>query len=331
LTGGYAPRNGVGTLEAHSTHDASTGSLTDGPRVHSQPTAQVKTPLIASQLAAQVPTVPVADGAAKDRPPATKLGSKEMPKAAGANAGSKPVSATTPNPSSAPLRISVTAEVSQPTAVGLLILSGQVRIGHRTYTCRALVDSGATTEFVDTRFVKRIGVKPDPIKRPLSVSLADRSTQLTTHVVPALRVQLAGYNDHLRCYQADLGGQWDIILGRSWLKRIAPTIDWRADTVSFTFQGQTHTIKGYPDAPPDPTCGGLCISALQFKRLLRKGVPTFLCVLNDVLHNPEPCSAGDTTVQQRDAAAPVVNQAALKLKRELVWPLVEKLREAVHA
>ena len=309
LTGGYAPRNGVGTLAAHLSQCATTGPQTDGPRVHSHPTAQVIRPPTASHVAAHVPTVPAADEAAYTGPPATHKG--RLPTADGAHARGKPVNATAPTPSSAPLRISVAAEAPHPAAVGLLILSGQVRVGHRTFTCRALVDSGATTEFVDTSFVRRIGVQTEPLRRPLSINLADQSTQPTTHVVPALRVQLAGYKDHLRCYQADLGGQWDIILGRSWLRRIAPTIDWQADTVSFTFQGQTHTIKGYPDAPSDPTCGGLCMSALQFKRLLRKGVPAFLCVLQDVPHTPELGAAGAPTEQQRDAATPVVNQAAL--------------------
>jgi transposase InsO family protein len=211
------------------------------------------------------------------------------------------------------LKISVAAEATQLEKLGLLILIGQVRIGHRTFRCKALLDSGSTTEFVDARFLASIGVTPELLRRPLTINLADKSVQQTTHVAPALRLQLGDYKDRLRCYQADLGGQWDIILGRSWLRRVDPNINWRSDTVTFTFQGQQHTLRGSTDGPADPTCNGVCLSALQFKRLVRKkDVQAWLVVIRDVLDTPDTHPAGDTPGEQRDAAAPVVvNQAAL--------------------
>jgi len=186
------------------------------------------------------------------------------------------------------LKISVAAEATQLEKLGLLILIGQVRIGHRTFRCKALLDSGSTTEFVDARFLASIGVTPELLRRPLTINLADKSVQQTTHVAPALRLQLGDYKDRLRCYQADLGGQWDIILGRSWLRRVDPNINWRSDTVTFTFQGQQHTLRGSTDGPADPTCSGVCLSALQFKRLVRKkDVQAWLVVIRDVLDTPD--------------------------------------------
>ncbi len=255
----------------------------------------------------------VADGSASRPPTPTGHGLATQPLADGAlTRGQQPVPAAARNTSTT-LKISVAAEATQPEQLGLLILRGRVRVGHRTYTCRMLVDCGATAEFVDTSFLAGIGVKPELLRRPLAINLADKSVQHTTHVAPALSLQLGSYKDRLRCYQADLGGQWDVILGRSWLRRVDPDINWRTDTVTFNFQGQQHTLRGECDGPSDPTCGGMCISALQFKRMLRhKDVQTWLCVINDVLHTPDAAPAGDTTGEQRDAAAPlVVNQAAL--------------------
>jgi transposase InsO family protein len=276
--------------------------------------AQVQHPLQASHLAATVPSVPVAEGSASSGSPnATAFGKVKAPLAHGAKTDCKqPVTAAATDTSTTHLRISVAAEATQQEDVGLLIIQGQVRVGHRTYTCRALVDSGATTEFVDKRFMARIGAKPELLRRPLSINLADKSVQRTTHVAPALKVQLGSYKDHLRCYQADLGEQWDIILGRSWLKRVDPAINWKADTVTFTFQGQQHTLRGATEGSNDPTCGGICLSALQFKRFARKRAQAWLLVIRDVPHTLGSASAGAPAGEQRDAAAPVVvDQAAL--------------------
>jgi hypothetical protein len=149
--------------------------------------------------------VPVADGTASGSPTPAGRGQVKAPMADGApNRCKQPVPAAA-ELSSTTYKLSVAAEATQHEQAGLLILKGQVRVGHRTYTCSALVDSGSTAEFVEARFLARIGVKPELLRRPLTVNLADKSVQQTTHVAPALRLQLGSYKDRLRCYQADLG------------------------------------------------------------------------------------------------------------------------------
>lgn len=187
---------------------------------------------------------------------------------------------------------------------GLLVLQGQTLIDGEWQPVRVLIDSGASEEFVDTSFAKRYNRRGRSlVEGGRAIRLADGSTQnaLSVH---ALTVRLDSYRDTLRCYQADLGGQWDVILGRTWLRRLNPTIDWRIDRVELRHRGRTHVLRAARDKMSDPTCGGLCLSAVALKRLLRKGVPAFLAVVRETMEssadNP-PTTSSDGSVVDTSA------------------------------
>ena len=196
---------------------------------------------------------------------------------------------------------------------GLFVIRGHIRIGKQVYPCRALLDSGASTEFVDTTFASKIALPTTALPTPLQTNLADSSQQLTTHVAPSVTFTSATYGDKFQCFVTDLGEQWDIVLGRTWLNRIDPHVHWAHDLLTFTHNGHKHTLVASTGGPDDPTCAGLCLSALQFKRAIRKGDTAYLCVLRDLpdpatIHPPPP-GLSDPPLQ--DAAAPGVDQSAL--------------------
>jgi hypothetical protein len=129
------------------------------------------------------------------------------------------------------------------------------------------VDSGAARDFVDTAFAASIKLCGTPLHRPHAIVLAD-ATRKEVHVVhPAVKLVLGSYSDVITCFETCMGSQWDIILGRPWLRRVNPCIDWRFDLLQFHYGGGRHLLVGQRVSrwldPP-------AITPLQFKRLVRK-------------------------------------------------------------
>jgi hypothetical protein len=163
---------------------------------------------------------------------------------------------------------------------GLLVLRGTIKVGSRRHHVRCLVDSGATHDFIDTAFVQRTGVDAVPLSRPRVIRMADKSPTLAASCCPTVELAIGSYRDNIPTFAADLGQQWDIILGRTWLNRCNPDIDWQNDIVRLWDGANHHTLRGRRQAA-DPTCARMCLTALQLKRCARKGCPVYLVVIKD--------------------------------------------------
>lgn len=155
---------------------------------------------------------------------------------------------------------------------GLLILQGIVHIRGRSHAVRCLVDSGALGDFVDNAFARRIRLLGKRLRTPRHILLADASTMTSTHTYPKVQLTIGTYSDKVCLAAAHLAGQWDIVLGRAWLHRLNPDINWRTDTVCFTFDAVQHSLTGVP-VYDHPSVNFL--SALQLKRVARKGAQLF--------------------------------------------------------
>jgi hypothetical protein len=103
-----------------------------------------------------------------------------------------------------------------------------------TFTCAretadevALVDSGATENFMGERMVKRLGIGRRPMKMPRRVFNVDGSENqhgTLTHYC-LLRVSKGDKEVLLKFYVTSLGGDC-AIFGFPWLQAFNPTIDW---------------------------------------------------------------------------------------------------------
>jgi len=93
-----------------------------------------------------------------------------------------------------------------------------------------MIYSGATKNYVDAKFMKKAGITGATLYDDTnpSVVLANGTKQAVTHLVPSLTVHVDNYRQNLQCYVTDLGSQYDLILGKSWLTMINPHIDWRS-------------------------------------------------------------------------------------------------------
>ena len=95
----------------------------------------------------------------------------------------------------------------------------------------ALLDSGADVSLVSEAIVQRRGIQTEPLEDPLYVVLADRTRVLATSCVPSLPLARDGWTDEVRCVVVPTLTQ-PLFLGRDWLQRWNPVIDWVSGELS---------------------------------------------------------------------------------------------------
>ena len=108
----------------------------------------------------------------------------------------------------------------------------------------ALLDSGATTCFMDETFVRKHNFPVVRLSKPIPVEAIDgrmlSSGAITEATVPLI-LQLGTHKEALSFYLIT-SPRHPIILGLSWLKENNPVIDWHNHSV--TFQRKTHMEVG---------------------------------------------------------------------------------------
>src|SRR3984893_2472530 len=98
---------------------------------------------------------------------------------------------------------------------------------HETET-RALIDSGATENFISPMLVQSLGLKPRALAKPIDIHTVDGSGHKDGKLTEFLwlTVQLGGKRTLLLFLVAAIGGD-HLILGYPFLHRFNPRIDWR--------------------------------------------------------------------------------------------------------
>ena len=132
----------------------------------------------------------------------------------------------------------------------------------------AMIDCGATSQFMDEEFARKNGFEIRVKRYPERLELADgKETQagLITHdAVVTLRID---QHEEKLVFQLTRLGHYPMILGKSWLARHNPVINWRLNTITFNDPWcQHHCLparvdKGdnasYPPADAPATVGGI--------------------------------------------------------------------------
>jgi hypothetical protein len=97
---------------------------------------------------------------------------------------------------------------------------------------KALVDSGATDNFIHPNFVKRMGLGQRELDKPKNIYNIDDTTnklgQITHYL--ALTVTTAGKTQEMRFLITDIGRE-DVLLGYPWLSTYEPRFSWRHGTI----------------------------------------------------------------------------------------------------
>ena len=123
------------------------------------------------------------------------------------------------------IRISLLAHSNSPSIYLNTTLFGK----RDTPAAKALIDSGATGNLINTEFIKTHRITPKTLKSPLRVRMADDSEGLITHYIDiSLEIQDASseHREQIRLNVAEIGDH-DIILRTDWLIEHNPEINWK--------------------------------------------------------------------------------------------------------
>jgi hypothetical protein len=107
-----------------------------------------------------------------------------------------------------------------------------IRAHYNMADIKALVDSGATDNFMNPAFAKRMGIGLRTLDKPKNIFNIDDSTnragQITHYTM--LAVTTAGNTKELRFLITDIGRE-DILLGYPWLATYEPQFSWKHATI----------------------------------------------------------------------------------------------------
>ena len=115
-----------------------------------------------------------------------------------------------------------------------------------------LIDCGSTHDFISESFVQRHDIRTELGSESLQVTLADgRKTSLDLKTINALRVVVKDFKDEQHFTVFPLV-HYDAILGKPWLTRNNPTIDFRTNEITINGRGLPHTPPNSveEDGPP---------------------------------------------------------------------------------
>ena len=115
----------------------------------------------------------------------------------------------------------------------------------------ALLDSGADVSLISQEAVRRRGIQVEPLENPLHVVLADRTKVLATSCVPVLPLARDEWTDQVRCIVVPSLTQ-PLFLGRDWLQRWNPVIDWVTGELSVSGSARPWRPKGDVTAHTQP-------------------------------------------------------------------------------
>ena len=119
----------------------------------------------------------------------------------------------------------------------LLIFQGQMG----SLPIRILIDGGASSHFVDASFLKRHHLTAAPKCTPDLVRYGDGHTKESTLFLPHQRITIGTYHTVEAFHVVDLDG-FDVILGKPWLAKVKPHIDWEHNILTFKHKGIEHTL-----------------------------------------------------------------------------------------
>ena len=93
---------------------------------------------------------------------------------------------------------------------------------------KALVDSGATDNFIHPAFAKRLGLTMTPLEKPKRIYNIDNTSNKSGSITHSLELKVTtkGADRIMRFLVTDIGNE-DILLGYPWLATFEPKFGWK--------------------------------------------------------------------------------------------------------
>jgi len=153
----------------------------------------------------------------------------------------------------------------------------QVHGAKETVTINAMIDSGATEDFIDREVCNKHGIKMIKAKNPREIYLADGKPSAMGPVTYMTKVPMdISSHRELATFQVANLQNHEVIRGMPWLKEHNPTIDWNDKRITSNSEGcTTWCLKGSPVAYAIPEEKALEANLItRFSKVQAKKGPT---------------------------------------------------------
>ena len=131
------------------------------------------------------------------------------------------------------------------------------------FPARVLIDGGAEGDVISTKFQKQHNL-PLTSCHPIPVLLPNGSSSITSHTA-SITIEREAYSDTLNPILYPLQ-RYDLILGKPWLTRINPQIDWRTNNLHFNHNGKDikWECSGFKSDSIQTRTGGRLLTHIHF-------------------------------------------------------------------
>ena len=156
-----------------------------------------------------------------------------------------------------------------------------------------LIDSGATGDFVSKEFVEKVRIKTKATNKKYEVTLADGTPIVIEQEAKNVLLRIQDYHERVDLEVGPLD-IYDVILGKTWLARHNPDIDWRTNTLTLKQDNRTITLQ--VDAQQRPRRIE-SISAIQFRKAARKSKEAYAVVVRPIQDKDASPTPTDPRIQ----------------------------------
>src|SRR3954447_2955244 len=150
----------------------------------------------------------------------------------------------------------------------------------KKHSARVLIDSGSSCNFGKEKFANSVQLPLQPKHTPYQVKLADKITLDVNQAAPYTKLQIQDHRDTIDLDVLPLEGN-DVILGKPWLRKHNPHINWRQNKITFP---DNHDVIQKNNAT---NLGMAQILAIQVNKIVKQGEIAFLLMIKDEQHAKE--------------------------------------------
>src|SRR3954467_13386215 len=153
------------------------------------------------------------------------------------------------------------------------------------HSAKVLIDSGSSGNFVREKFANSVQLPLQPKHTPYQVKLADKTTLDVNQAAPRTELQIQHHHDPMGLDVLPLEGN-DVILGKPWLRKHNPHIDWRQNKITFP-DNRDIIQKNVTLLSPTTNLDIAQILAIQVNKVVKQGEVAFLLLIKDEKHAKE--------------------------------------------
>ena len=190
--------------------------------------------------------------------------------------------------------LSAARKGSKPSKTPRMMFSGKAAAAK----ANILFDSGASVNFVSSKFAKQTGITVSPSAQ--TVRLANDEVVEDVLGEANVYVQLGSFHKPVKCYVMNLLFEVDLILGDEFMDRYNCILHYGKNCIMIQ-KGKRHVTVKSPALPrsrvvEEKTANPSVLSYSQMKRLMRKGVPVYLASLKPMDDYVPPQSVDASSV-----------------------------------